>query len=365
MERLRISILAMLVMTITSVFAANNLSEKIAYGAMAGCWQDRFAYGGATTLMFQRADAMDITASTEHFLQVRSLSLYTDVLINPYMDFHLMLNQHTTLTNNLPTSAEELGDEMVIDEAYVVIHDIAQIPIYIKAGKSYTIFGTYYDPYPPVLSINKGYVTANNTHITLGLATDTGYTLSAFVFENEATEDWNAYGMRFGYVKDTSGLDFTFNASYVDNYAALTGTMSAYPTSNANIEQAAYDLYAGVTVQDIKIWLAYFATHGTVLNTGNTKNAAPKVFSVNTRYDFQVMDKKASIRASYEKVADAAAIASYAFTAAQSPEKHLSLGVVIAIDKHTYWSLDYHRFAPFDHTLNDQKQLVSTLKVAF
>jgi len=332
---------------------------------VGSCWQNRFAYGGAATLTAQRADAMDTTSSTQSFFDVRSLSLYTDVLVNQYMELHVMLNQHATLTNNMPVSDVELGDDIELDEAYLTAHHFMNAPVYVKLGQSYSIFGNYYDPYPPVFSINKGFVQAKNTNVTVGIMADAGYDLSAFVFENETSQDWNEYGLRLGYEGDLMGLDFFFNAAYVDNYSALTGTMSAHPSTNANLDQAAYDVAAGFKARDLKIWLEYFATAGNVLSTGNTTNAEPKVFSAKAYYDFKMADKKAYLRATYEKAADASAMSSHAFSAAQSAEKHLSAGVVMAIDSHAYLSMDYHRFTPFDNTLNDQKQLVGALTVYF
>ena len=308
---------------------------------------------------------MDTSTSTHSFFNVRSLNLYTDVLVNKQMTWHMMLNQHATLTNNMPVSDVELGGDIEIDEAYLTIHNFMNAPLYVKLGQSYSIFGNYSDPYPPVFSINKGYVQANNTNVTIGLVTDAGYALSAFVFENETSQDWSEYGMRLGYEGALMGLDFSLNASYVDNYVALTGTMSAHPSTNANLDQAAYDVSAGVKVRDMALWLEYFAASGNVLDTGNTTNAEPRVFSVKAYYDFKVADKKAYWRASYEKAADASAMASHAFSAAQSAEKHLGVGVVVAIDKHAYLSVDYHNFTPFDSSLDNQTQVVTQLRLAF
>lgn len=347
------------------VMNVNSPSREV-----GSCWQDRFAFGGNATLAFQHADSMATSSSSDSFFNVRALNLFTDVTLNKQMAFHATLNADSTMTNNMPVSGTELDANFIIDEAYLTVSDFMKSPMYVKAGRSYTGFGNYSDPYPTVYSLNQGFVQANNTNVTLGFASNAGYEVSAFVFENENTDDWNEYGFRIGYQGDLMGamkdMNFKFNASYVDNYAALTGTMSSGATTNADLDESAYDLQAGISVRNFSLGLEYFKASGNVLSTGDTTSSEPKVMGVSLAYDFLAGDKKADAHFMFEKASDASAVKSAAFTtAANQAEKHYNIGVNLDVAKNAGLSLDFHKFEPFSASLDDQKQIVAALKVAF
>jgi hypothetical protein len=334
---------------------------------VAGCWNKRIAYGGATTLAFQRADSMSNSTTSETFLSLRTLSLFTDVTLNQDMALHLMLNQNATLTNNMPTGDAELGDNFNIDEAYLAMRNVARPGMYIKAGKSFTPFGNYQDPYPTVYSLNQSYVQAGNTNLMLGFASTAGFNVSAFVFENETSQDWNEYGVRIGFErgKSTQGISWLFNASYVDNYAALNGTMGSNPITNADQDQAAYDIQAGLGLGHAKLDVEYFRAGGNVLSTGSATTAEPKVMSINLAYDFVANNRDIEAHILFEKASDASAMQSLAFSAANQAEKHLNVGMTVMVDPHVEVKMDYHNFTPFDSSLDNQTQIVTQLRLAF
>ena len=336
---------------------------------VGSCWQERFAFGGGATFAFQRADGMATTDSTDSFFNVRSVNLYTDIMLNKQMAFHIMLNDSADLTNNMPVSGTELQGNFDINEAYLTVSDFMKSPMYIKAGRSFTAFGNYSDPYPTVFSLNQGFVETANTNLTLGFASNAGYEVAAFVFENEGSNDWDEFGFRVGYQGDLmgamKGMNFKINASYVDNYSALTGTSSEFTNTNADLDESAYDVQAGMSVRNFNLGLEYFKTSGAVLSTGTTATAEPKVVGVSLSYDFLAGDKKADAHFMYEKASNASAIDSLAFAAANQAEKHYNLGVNLDVAKNAALSLDFHKFEPFAAALNDQKQVVAAMKVAF
>jgi hypothetical protein len=343
---------------------------------VGSCWQERFAFGGDATFAFQRADGMATSDSTDSFFNVRAVNLYTDIMLNKQMAFHIMLADTASLTNNMPVSDTELDGTFFINEAYLTVSDFMKSPMYIKAGRSFTPFGNYSDPYPTVYSLNQGFVESYNTNLTLGFASNAGYEVSAFVFENETSNDWDEFGFRVGYQGDLmgamKGMNFKINASYVDNYSALTGESSESATvtageadTNADLDESAYDVQAGISVRNFNLGLEYFKTSGKVLNAGTTATAEPKVVSASLSYDFLAGDKKADAHFMYEKASDASAMSSIAFSAANQAEKHYNLGVNLDVAKNAALSLDFHKFEPFSTSLNDQKQVVAAMKVAF
>ena len=89
------------------------------------------------------------------------------------------------------------------------------------------------------------------------------------------------------------------------------------------------------------------------------------MLGVSLSYDFLAGDKKADAHFMYEKASDASAVSSAAFTAANQAEKHYNLGVNLDVAKNDALSLDFHKFEAFDSTLDDQKQVVAAMKVAF
>ncbi|MBT4884929.1 MAG: LbtU family siderophore porin [Legionellales bacterium] len=330
------------------------------------CWTDRFALGGSATLAFQRSEAFS-SSDSDTFFNLRQASLFTDVALNKQMSFHMMMSTESSMTDGLPTSAAEVTGSLTLDEAYLTVSDFMKSPMYVKAGKGFTSFGNYSDTHPTVRSINQGFVEANNTHFALGFASNAGYDLSAFLYEDETNDQWNQYGIRLGYKGDLMGamkdMNFGFNLSYVDNYSTLNGDNSENPTtgSNADQDKAAYDVAANISVRNFNLCLEYFKVGGVVESAGTTSTAEPKVLGVTGSYDYMVGDKKADVHVMYEKASDASSMTTVAF--ATSAEKHINLGVNYDLDKNAKFSLDYHKFESFTST--DQKQIVAAVKVLF
>ena len=334
------------------------------------CWTDRFALGGSATLAFQRADDFSTTTGNKTFFNVRQVSLFTDVSINKQMSVHVATSAESALTNNIPASATGLSTdpEFDIDEAYLTFSDFMKSPMYVKAGKGYTSFGNYSDPHPTVFSINQGYVQANNTNLALGFASNAGYDLSAFLYEDETGDHWDQWGLRLGYKGDLMGamkdMNFGFNLSYVNNYNSLVGTQASSQTVNANTDKAAYDLAANISVRNFNLCLEYFKVGGVVASSGTSSTAEPKVLGVTGSYDFMAGDKKADVHVMYEKASDDDIMTTKAFSTA-GVDKHMNLGVNYDLDKNAKFSLDYHKFESVSASDDDQKQIVAAVKVLF
>jgi len=336
------------------------------------CWTDRFALGGSATLAFQRADDFSTTTGNKTYFNVRQVSLFTDVSINKQMAAHIASSVESDLSDNLPTGDAALGSNFALDEAYLTFSDFMKSPMYVKAGKGYTSFGNYSDPHPTVFSINQGYVQANNTSLALGFASNAGYDLSAFLYEDELNDHWDQWGLRLGYKGDLMGamkdMNFGFNLSYVNNYNSLVGAQSVEssgtPSVNADTDNSAYDLAANISVRNFNLGLEYFKVGGVVASSGTSSTAEPKVLGITGSYDFMAGDKKSDVHVMYEKASDSDIMTTTAFSTA-GVDKHMNLGVNYDLDKNAKFSLDYHKFESVSASDDDQKQIVAAVKVLF
>jgi hypothetical protein len=332
--------------------------------AVSSCWQDRIAFGGAIKVVGQSAEVGTNASGSDTFLNVRSLTVLTDISINDDTRLHIRTNADSDLTNNAPVSGEELSN-FGITEAYVTMSNLAKAPVFLKVGKGFTPFGSYSDPKAAVYSLNQSVVQGNNTHLSLGFASNAGYELSAFVFENETDDKWDEYGLRFGYVGSMKGTDIKFNVSYVDNMSALNGEHSDKVVTNATLDTAAYDVALGLKMRDFSIGVESFKADGGLISSQTTK---PEITSFGAKYDFMAGKKEADLHLGYEKSKNASGLTTAMFAKYTNglPEKHASFGMGYKFSKNSNLSLDYHKFEAYSSQsayVRDQKQVVLELNM--
>lgn len=353
---------------------------------VASCWKDHMSISGDVLLDHQNID--DIDGNTDSYFNVRSLNIYLDAAVSKAYTAHVALNAESQLANNMP-SGETIDHNLTLDEAFLTVSNFMKSPMFVKAGKSYTPFGAYQDAHPTVFSINQRYVQANNTNIALGFASNAGYSLKGFVYEDQSSNDWDQFGLTLGYAGDlmgaAKGMKVGLNLSYVDNYASLAnGGDGSFDNT-----ESAYNLAAGLKVRDFKFGVEYFKVSGDLMNdtvdsdTGDTitayaGNSKPSVLSFKAGYDFKAVGRNANIHAGYEKARDASLMpqagsnaqfdetAESGTTSASmmSPEKHTNVGIGVNVDKNARFGVDYHRFEYFDQD-SDQTQYVASMKVMF
>lgn len=333
------------------------------------CWGDRFAFGGKANFVAERAESMQSTTKNT-FFNVRSAQLLTDISVAKDVNVHITVDATSQLDNNMLVSGDELSD-FSMSEFYMTMQNLAKSPVFLKAGKSYTPFGSYDSTRPAVYSLNQSFVQANNSHIALGFGSKSGFDLTAFVYEDENNDDWNQYGFRLGFARSMKGADLTFNASYVDNYSTLNGTSTYAATANTNADSdaAVYDIALGAKMRDFSAGIEYFAAQDKLVSGGTDSTAKPKIVSFGAKYDFLAGGKKGDIHVGYEKASDASAMTSDLYADWSSmPEKHTAVGVGFELDKGAKLNLDYHKYEPFAANTgdtNDQTQFVAELSLDF
>lgn len=335
------------------------------------CWTDRFALGGDATLAYVNGDAYSDGTSSS-FFNVRAVNLYTDVAVAKGIHFHMMLNTDSTYVDNQPQSGTALATGLEVEEAYVTFSDFSKSPVFVKAGKSYLPFGNYDDTYPVVYSLNQALVEAQATSVGVGFASNSGYDMQLFVFENEQDDNWNELGFRLGYAGEVmgamKGMGFKFNLSYVNDVSALNGGDSFTQSTNMNLDTAAYNVEVGFKLKNVDLGIEYFRTKDAANGT-----LTPKVGSFRAAYNMLMGDKKADLHLGYEKANDANGITTNTTAtegsayATSIPEKHLNVGMDYLFDKNAKFSLNYDKFEPYaaQTGLSDQKQVSAAIKVSF
>ena len=334
--------------------------------AVASCWQDRIAFGGAIKVVGQNAERFTGSGS-DTFLNVRSLTVLTDININDDTKLHIRSNADSSLLDNAPDSGTELSN-FGVTEAYVTMSNLAKAPVFLKVGKGFTPFGSYSDPKAAVYSLNQSVVQGNNTHLSFGFASNAGYELSSFVFENETNKKWDEYGLRFGYAGSMKGTDIKFNVSYVDNMSALNGQSASYTVTNATQDTSAYDIALGLKMRDFSIGVESFKADGGLASGSTVK---PEITSFAAKYDFMAGKKEADLHLGVEKSKNAALLktvdfSNYSTTNGGLPEKHASFGVGYKFSKNSNLSLDYHKFEAYSSQSaysRDQEQVVLELNM--
>ena len=147
-----------------------------------------------------------------------------------------------------------MSELSLVNEAYVTIADFAKSPVYLKAGKSYSAFGNYDEVYPVVYSLNQALTQSQMTSVSAGFASNAGYDMQLFVFENETSDNWDEYGFRLGYAGEVMGamkdMGFKFNLSYVSNAAALNGADANLGTTSFANDVAAYNTEIGFKIRN-------------------------------------------------------------------------------------------------------------------
>ncbi|MEE3003002.1 MAG: hypothetical protein VX335_01495 [Pseudomonadota bacterium] len=345
---------------------------------MLGSLQDKIAYGGNLSFIYEKANPMSSSSSDTEFL-IRSLQLYTDVIVNDDISFHMMLASQSgtagdtsgSTQNNIPLSNVNISGSLLVDEAYLTFLNDDFLPFYIKSGKSYGIFGNYTNPYANVYSINQSYVQAKNINITFGYASQSGVDFSVEFYKPNDDGNIDHSVLRLDYTGDLNGrLDrntsLSANISYVDNYSTYAGQSSSNNNVDANTDASVINLGINLNSYNYHFDIEYFKANDIIMAGETTSTAKPKVISLAASYDFLLDDVLADVHFMYEIQKNADNVNTFVFmTTGNEPNQHFNLGLDYNMNEFSTIGVDYHTFTPINSSFVTQRQYIISANYKF
>lgn len=193
-------------------------------------------------------------------LTVNNANLFVDADINPCVTAHFgiayvddsvnlfdiginTLSGFTSVTQGLRSDRSSVwaNGSLSLDEAYITIADFAVTPIYLRAGKMYTPFGTYADPYPISYSLPQVLSQTRGTGVELGAVTSYGIYGSITPFQGHLSSFDTARETLLVPSSDVS--DTSHNGYYdvhlpytvINNYIAKLGYQTTYNCFDINL----------------------------------------------------------------------------------------------------------------------------------
>ncbi len=208
------------------------------------------------------------TSDDARALSVNNANLFVDADINPCVTAHLgiayvddsvnlfdiginTLEEFSSISQGIRSDRSSVwaNGQLSVDEAYITIADFAVTPFYLRAGKMYTPFGTYSDPYPISYSLPQVLSQTRGTGVEVGAVTSYGIYGSIMPFqghlssfntsrdtllvedhhvadrEHEGEFDvnipytaFNNYIAKLGYQTTYNCFDINVNASYIKDF---------------------------------------------------------------------------------------------------------------------------------------------------
>lgn len=109
-------------------------------------------------------------------------------------------------------------NQFTVDEAFVTADKLFSTPFYVRAGRMYTEFGDYKDPYTPMPSLQQIMTQMNQDVVDVGWVTNDGFYGSVFGYRGNlkgGTNGFREWGTKFGFHSDVDGVVYDVNAGIV------------------------------------------------------------------------------------------------------------------------------------------------------
>ena len=274
-------------------------------------------------------------------VMIDEIRLNFDATINPHVTAHAAIRYEDNLYGQHAAAAGPgfgdtdgsfFGDFVELDDAYILIHDIADAGVYTILGKQYFPFGnvTERGHFIRDSQARRIYET-RDTGITLGWTGDAGpgaVDVAAFVFngQNEdlpwrpvppetrqSNNDLDTYGAAASYAYKEEGTAVKVGGSWINNFYNANSRTDGFGWSPlakliGTYEEPlpAYNLYAVGSLGDLWLsaeWVSVLSNAG-VGETLFSDSKMPNVLTIEAAYTFPLSDRDYTAAVRYEILND-------------------------------------------------------------
>lgn len=226
------------------------------------------------------------TCDESHELNVNNANIFVDAFINHCVTAHVGFayvadsvnlfdtGLHTAdgfkpLTESIRSDKGSVfaGGEVSVDETYITFRDFASSPLYFRAGKMYTPFGVYHNPYPITYSLPQLLSQTRATAAELGFVSNCGLYGNIYLLDGgtsaSAFAKTHFQGIDFShddrYLGVSEQMENDHNKGHyypftcLNNYGATLGYVGCFEHNTTCTKQVSinYHLNAGY-VKDIR-----------------------------------------------------------------------------------------------------------------
>ncbi|RKZ83983.1 MAG: hypothetical protein DRR19_18375 [Candidatus Parabeggiatoa sp. nov. 1] len=251
---------------------------------------------------------------------------------------------------------EEGATDLEIDEAFLTLGNLTELPFYLAIGQLYVPFGHFESHMvsdPLTLEIGE----AREKAAQLGF--ETGGLYGSVYFFNGMTQDGaedkiDHYGANIGFTQETERFSYDVGIGYISDMAdsdGLTGALEAAAPGGDVTQLANYDYVNGLGAHLLfKIGsVSLIGEYVTALDEFNASHLAfngngaePKAWNAELGYTFNMVGKEMTLALGYQGTDEAVAV--------ELPETRLLAGLSMGIYDNTTFSVEYARDEDYEVT---------------
>lgn len=243
-------------------------------------------------------------------ISVSNATLFIDAVVNRWVKAHIALNYNDGGIRTAGFGANNSG--VTLDEAYATIADFAKYPVYFRAGREYTPFGTY-NRYPITKSLTQLLEQTQATVAQVGFVAASGFSGSVYAFrgtrEVGKNPRVNNFGAQIAYANNFNNVSVNANVGYVYNMLDANYIASALPTGGYTDRVGGLAVHVGAKSGPFDGAVDYVTALRDTSTTDLTfkgKKAQPYAVGVDVGYSFPVMGRDSRVNLGFQHSGEAA-----------------------------------------------------------
>jgi hypothetical protein len=346
------------------------MGNSVMSGAQSSkCWYNRFRVSGTANVAVGSATVKDFTNSTDADLKdfkLNNVNLFVDADVAKDVSAHVNVHYgDNDFFNDLYKASTDGGSGVVItgpaaytvntvsvDEAYVTMKNIMNMPLYVKAGQMFLDFGNYSDPYTAAPSLTQVLSQANESAVGVGYSHDSGLYGSVFAFRGNRegasaaamNNSFSNFGGKVGYGGKFDGINYDVNVSYLNDVRSIYESgarnnpgLKRYFMDNINDSgtfakrEDLTSAHVGASYMDFDVAVDWTGIGGDL--SASTTNTGGEVVGVSGKYNFELSSMASNVHARYESVSDGDNIIAY--------ESSYNVGFTTAVNNNVDFNVDY------------------------